>query len=56
MFDVADAPHPDRVYLNYVETCRRVSIEPVPRERARKLIEEWTDALAAAARAPPATH
>ena len=56
VFDPAAAPDPDVVYRNYVETCRRLSMEPVPRERARKLIEEWTDALAAAARAPPATH
>ena len=57
VFDPADAPDPDVVYRNYVETCRRVSIEPVPRERARKLIDEWTDALAATTRAvPPPTH
>ena len=41
-----DAPDPDVVYRNSVETCRRVSIEPVPRERARALIAEWSDALA----------
>jgi hypothetical protein len=43
MFDAADAPDPDRVYLTYLETCRRLGIEPVPRERALGLIGEWTD-------------
>ena len=55
VFDPADAPDPDLVYHSYVETCRRLSIEPVPRERALGLIGEWTHALTAR-RAPPATH
>ena len=45
MFDAADAPDPDRVYLNYLETCRRLGIEPVPREPALGLIVEWTEVL-----------
>jgi len=28
MFDPADALDPDRVNLNYLETCRRLGIEP----------------------------
>jgi len=39
MFDSADPPDPDRVYLNYLETCRLLGIEPVPRERALGLIQ-----------------
>ncbi len=54
MFDAADAPDPDRVYLNYSETCRRLGIEPVPRERAVGLIEEWTEVLTGSAE--PTTH
>ncbi len=39
MFDPADAPDPERVYLNYLETCRRLGVEPVPRERADGLMQ-----------------
>lgn len=55
MFRPADAPNPELVYLNYLETCRRLGIEPVPRERALGLIGEWTYALTAR-RAPPVPH
>ena len=44
MFDAADAPDRDRVYPNYLETCR-LGIEPVPRELAFGLIGEWTEVL-----------
>ena len=54
MFDAADAPDPDCVYLNYLETCRRLGIEPVPRERAVGLIGEWTEVLTG--RPDPTTH
>jgi hypothetical protein len=54
MFDAADAPDPDRVYANYLETCRRLGIEPVPRERALGLIGEWTGVLSGSP--DPTTH
>ena len=45
MFNPADAPDPDRVYRNYLETCRHRGIEPVPREHAIALVQEWTEVL-----------
>ena len=45
MFDPSEAPDSERVYLNYLETCRRLGIEPVPRERALGLIGQWTEVL-----------
>ena len=33
-----DPPDSDRVYANYLETCRRLGVEPVSRERALGLI------------------
>ena len=36
-----DSPDADRVYANYLETCRRLGVEPVLRERAAELIHEW---------------
>jgi len=36
-FDPAD---PKRVYRNYVETCGRLGVEPVPRNRAQDLMAE----------------
>ena len=44
---------PERVYRNYVAQCRRMGITPTPRERAKALIREWTNALAAGRQAPP---
>ena len=53
----SNPPDPERVYRNYVAQCRRLGVTPTPRDRARKLIKDWTDALAAAARAvPPKKH
>ena len=46
MFDAADAPDPDRVYLNYLESWGQLGIEPVPRERASSSIGESTEVLA----------
>jgi len=37
-----DAPDPD--ISNTVETCGRLGIEPVARERALGLIGEWSEA------------
>jgi hypothetical protein len=56
MFDLADAPDPDLVYRNYLETCKLLGIAPVPRDHAKALIVEWTGALAAARTPPPHTH
>lgn len=50
-----DPPDPDRVYRNYVESCRRFGVEPVPYERARELVAEWAKAIADSA-APPTKH
>ena len=36
-----DPPDADRVYANYLETCRRAGVRPVSRERAQDLIA-WT--------------
>lgn len=53
---VFDPPDPDRVYRNHLETCRHLGVEPVPRERARKLIQEWTDTIAPSRSVPPITR
>jgi len=55
---VADLPDPDDVYRNYLETCKLLGVSPTPRDRAKKLIEDWSDALAAAAGRsdPPTPH
>ena len=45
MLDPADAPDPDLVYRNHLETCRHLGIEPVPRDQALALTGEWTDVL-----------
>ena len=42
-----EMPDADRVYELYLETCRRLGVEPTPRERAHELIAEWSDAIAA---------
>ena len=38
-------PDPDEVYRHYLETCRRIGIEPVPRDRADELMREWSAAI-----------
>ena len=35
----------DRLYANYLVTCRMSGVEPVPRERAEGLIAEWGEVL-----------
>jgi hypothetical protein len=45
VFDPDDVPDPEQVYRNYLETCRRAGIEPVPRERVFGLLEEWSKVL-----------
>ena len=50
-----DPPDPDLTYRNYLETCRRAGVEPVSREHADGLIQEWTETIAAAL-SVPTTH
>ena len=54
MFDPADAPDPDLVYANYLRTRAMLGVEPVPREQALGLIQEWTEVLSG--RPEPTTH
>ena len=42
---VPDPPDPDLVYANYLKTCRRSGVEPVSRERALGLVQEWNEVL-----------
>ena len=54
---MSDDDHPDppdqaRVYRNYLVTCQRVVVEPLPYERARELVAEWTKVIADSA-VPP---
>ena len=51
-----DPPDEDAVYSRYLETCKRLGVEPVPRERAQGPIEEWSDAIAAGRSVPPIKH
>jgi hypothetical protein len=34
-------PSAESVYCSYVETCRRLGVEPVSRDRAQGLMAEW---------------
>jgi hypothetical protein len=51
-----NAPDVERVYRNYLATCRRLGIKPVLRGHARELMAEWSVALAGRRSAPPNTH
>ena len=53
---VSDPPDLDRVYRRYLDRCRSLGIEPVVRDRARDLIEEWNAAIAAAWKTPSIEH
>jgi hypothetical protein len=44
---VFDSPATDRVYIDYLETCRRIGVDPVPWDCAQDLMAEWSDAIAA---------
>ena len=48
------SPDPERLYRDQLETCRRLGIEPVSRDRALGLIQEWTEVLTG--RQEPTTH
>jgi hypothetical protein len=49
-----DPPDADTLHAHYLETCRRLGIVPVPRDRA--LFAEWSDAIATRRIASPITH
>ena len=51
-----NTPDADEVYAHYLETCRRLGVEPVPRERAHDLIAEWAAAIVAGRVLPPIKH
>jgi hypothetical protein len=35
----------DRLYANYLETCKMSGVQPVSRKRALGLVQEWTKVL-----------
>ena len=41
-------------YAHYLKTCEMLGLEPVPRERALGLVQEWTEVLTG--RPEPTTH
>ncbi len=45
MFGLANDPDPNPAYANYLRTCAMAGLSPVPRERALRLIHEWTEVL-----------
>ena len=51
-----DQPDPERLYRNYLVTCKRLGVTAVPRERADKLIAEWAAAIAAGRALRPIKH
>jgi hypothetical protein len=44
------------VYRNYLLSCRRQGIEPLPRERAVELMQEWANALKRPRSRPTVSH
>ena len=50
MIDAPQLPDPDgaELWSRYLHSCRRLSVEPTPRERAIELIAEWTATMQAA--------
>jgi len=47
-----DLPDSDDIYARYLETCKRLGVTPTPRDRAKALIQDWTDTLRAALERP----
>jgi len=52
---LADPPNPARIYRDYLLTCRRMGITPTSPERARALLKEWMESIAAGRTVPPTT-
>ena len=50
-----DPPAPDLTYRHYLRTCEMLGVEPVSREQALGLMQEWTATIAAAL-VPPTQH
>ena len=50
------SPDQARVYRDYLLTCRRLGISPVSPERAKVLLKEWADSIAAQRTSAPFTH
>ena len=50
-----DPPDPELTYRHYLRTCEMLGVEPVSREQALGLMQEWTATIAAAL-VPPTTH
>lgn len=40
-------------YRRYLAQCKHLGVKPALRDRVRKLIKEWADALTAAREKPP---
>ena len=40
-----DLPDVDEVYALYLETCKRLGVEPVQRGHAQELMSEWSAKL-----------
>ena len=49
-----DPPDADLTYRNHLRTCEMLGVEPVTRERALGLIQEWSEVLSG--RPEPTTH
>lgn len=54
--DTLDPLETDQLYERYLETCRRLCVEAVPRDRAQDLIAEWSYTIAIGRSVPPLTH
>lgn len=60
MLAADDLPDPDaEFYSRYLETCRRLGVEPVAQERVEQLVDEWNriigDAITGRENGPPRT-
>ena len=49
---LADPANPARTYRDHLFTCRRLGIMRTSPDRAKVLLKQWADALAAAAGKP----
>jgi hypothetical protein len=51
-----DLPDSDAIYARYLETCRRLHVAPVSRERAGELVDEWNQLIRSPDHAAPTKH